>query len=154
MNIVVYEIFDNPKSINRNLTGTQTFIYNVRPTEPVDLLFPTFIIDPRSSGIGLNQPKFNYCFVQDWDRYYFIKDSVALTGRRGIIRCEIDVLYTYSEAIKRLNATCIRNGGIGKPTDVIDSSFPLYTSLDYNTSLIVDTIDKGASRDYYVLTTK
>lgn len=49
----------------------------------------------------------NYLFISELNKYYFIRNvQVNPTGIYNL-SCEIDVLYTYRDLIKKLNAVCI-----------------------------------------------
>ena len=47
------------------------------------------------------KPNFNYAYIADFGRYYFINNIVEKTGRMFEIACHIDVLQTYKDDIKR-----------------------------------------------------
>lgn len=45
-----------------------------------------------------NYSEYNYCYVKDWKRYYFIRD-IRLSKGRWFLTCHIDVIGTYRGAI-------------------------------------------------------
>ena len=69
---------------------------------------------------------FNYCYISDFDRYYFVKSITLLTGQRVQIDLTIDVLMTYKEEIKKLTVNVLRYENI-EPTYLTDSRIPLYS---------------------------
>lgn len=61
--------------------------------DEVDLLKPTFTIE------SINVPMFNYCYIEDFQRYYFINDIRLIRNNVYSISCSVDVLMTYKEFI-------------------------------------------------------
>jgi hypothetical protein len=76
--------------------------------EPCRLLQPTFIVEYNSSLIDCN-------YIRAFGRYYFINDMIMLVGHRMELVCSIDALYTYSEAIQRIQADIARQENLVEP---------------------------------------
>lgn len=125
LTLTLYNVTDNPKKVNKTLgTAVLTLSNNVQPTDPCDVLNPTFIIT-YPSNIGT----FNYCTVSaPFGRNYFITDVEVLTGGRKKLICSVDALTTYATGITASNATIIRSSKIGHPTLVADSKLPVWTN--------------------------
>lgn len=52
----------------------------------------------------------NYVKIADFDdRYYFVESVESLAGGHCILRCHVDVLYTYKSSIKNLECLVARN---------------------------------------------
>lgn len=51
--------------------------------------------------------KFNYCYIEDFGRYYFIENITAIKNHVWELDLYVDVLHTYSQQIK--NCECIVN---------------------------------------------
>lgn len=49
----------------------------------------------------------NYLFISELNKYYFVRNIQVTPQGVYNLSCEIDVLYTYRELIKTLNAVCI-----------------------------------------------
>lgn len=62
---------------------------------------PTVIV----SRANLPQSQYNYMFIQDFGRYYFIDDIILTNTRLSEIHGKVDVLYTYATDI--LQSNCI-----------------------------------------------
>lgn len=72
------------------------------------------------SGVGSKQivllinqaqlPNFNYVYVPSTGRYYFV-DTIEYTHKGFEVTCTVDVLMTYREQIKQLQATLIYSTG-------------------------------------------
>lgn len=48
---------------------------------------------------------YNYCYVSDWGRYYFIRNVITMPGGRIELRCAEDVLTSNADAIKDIVGT-------------------------------------------------
>lgn len=101
----------------------------VKPTAPLDIITPTFIFDYSAAALACN-----YLYCVEFGRFYFVKNIAVDTAGRINITCAIDVLQTYSVAIKNCRATVIRTATGGKPTMYVDSKFPVYPSKKVVTS--------------------
>lgn len=125
LTLTLYNVTDNPKKVNKTLGDpVYTFNDNVKPTDPCDLLNPSFIIDYDVGPISAN-----YCIVgTPFNRNYFITDVEMLTGGRKKLICSVDALTTYAAGITAANATVIRSSKIGHPTLVADSKLPVWTN--------------------------
>ena len=125
LTLTLYNVTDNPKKVNKTLgNAVYTFNNNVKPTDPCDLLNPSFIIDYDVGDFSAN-----YCTVgAPFNRNYFITDVEILTGGRKKLICSVDVLTTYAVGITAANATVIRSSKIGHPTLVADSKLPVWTN--------------------------
>lgn len=72
------------------------------------------------SGVGSKQiillinqaqlPNFNYVYVSTTGRYYFV-DTIEYTHKGFEVTCSVDVLMSYKEQIKQLQATLIYSTG-------------------------------------------
>lgn len=101
----------------------------VKPTAALDIISPTFIFDYSAAALACN-----YLYCVDFGRFYFVKNIAVDTAGRINITCAIDVLQTYSAAIKNCRATVIRTATGGKPTMYVDNKFPVYPSKKVVTS--------------------
>lgn len=101
--IKLYNVSDDPRKLNKTLAG-EAEVTNVRPTDIVDLMNPSFILNYDE-----NYTTKNYLWAAaPFDRYYFITDMKIDIGKKIIISCSADVLYTYRADIKRINANVVR----------------------------------------------
>lgn len=89
--ITFYKYNGHPNTINKVL-GTGTDIEgDLR--QDFDILRPVLTL--RSN----TRPTYNYCYINDLGRFYFV-DSVAFTGNKGYeMRLRVDVLKTYETEI-------------------------------------------------------
>lgn len=124
MTITLYNITCAPNTVNKTdfLTSAYT-LDQCRPNEPCDILGPSIVL---SYIDGLET--YNYVYIPEFHRYYFITGISLLSGKRAVISCAVDVLHTYHTAIKNCIGTVLRSESIGKPTMIADSKLPIYTN--------------------------
>lgn len=128
---------DDPRKLTKTLSG-QTIVNNVKPTGIVDLMNPSFELDYDSSYTTKN-----YCEVgAPFNRSYFITDMKIDIGKKIIISCAVDVLQTYKEGIKPINANVIRseNENMAEPY-LPDNEYKIRTGFQNYT----DVFSGGAS---------
>lgn len=67
------------------------------------------IINPELT-LALNRvPDFNYVYIPIFKRYYYVNDFTSLRKDLWAISLSIDVLMTYKDGIKKLDAFVVRN---------------------------------------------
>lgn len=106
---------------------------NATPTEKVNILNPSFIVEYNSNLLNAN-----YCYISELNRYYYITSHNLERGNRLIFNCEVDVLKTYYEQIKNCNATVIRSESEGKPTGIPDKQLPINPNKQEVLSILFD----------------
>lgn len=92
-----------------------------------DLYEDTDILNPSLKMVWNDDyaTKFNYVYIQEFKRYYFIRKITAETGGAARIDCHVDVLYTYSRPLGNCELYVTREGKEGHPTNIRDTQFPL-----------------------------
>lgn len=116
MRITLYQNYSDKRVLNKSLTELE---HHEGEIIEGSLLNPVIRLKSTSNAINAN---YLYCDITG--RYYFITDYEMLRGQIIIIKCSIDVLFTYKEQIKALNATMIRNEHIGI-NYIPDNNLPL-----------------------------
>lgn len=100
MQIVLFRNDSDIKVVNKNITEIATI--NGVWKENTDVLEPHVVINNRSmTGV-------NYCYIPEFDRYYYIDDHAKITGGQVEIVCSVDVLMSWKEYFKILTAVIAR----------------------------------------------
>ena len=94
MDVILYNNTSENNSLKKNLTNSETLSGFMR--EPVDVLRPIFRIQTNPLG-------HNYCYINKFSRYYFIKDVVNIRNDLWELHCEVDVLTSYYNEIQALS---------------------------------------------------
>lgn len=129
----------------------------------------TSIITPTIQLYSESFPDYNYCYISEFHRYYFISDIVSESACIWNLSCEVDVLATYADEIKATPAFVMYAQSIGYPmipdsrmpiTDsfsseaVATSAWPMYSdSGTYITSVISKGGSSGGFAKNYAMTT-
>lgn len=117
MNVILYNNKSDKRQLVKNITEIKTL--SAVAKGDINIISPSLIIQNFTSD-------FNYCYISDFDRYYFVKTITLLTGQRIQIDLSVDVLMTYKEEIKNLTVNVLRYENI-EPTFLTDSRIPLFS---------------------------
>lgn len=99
MNILFYQVLDEPNKINKTLGDAVT--KNGALRDSVSILTPELLIQNESI---IN---YNYCFIPELNRYYFIKSVEIVRNNLYKLSLKIDVLMTYKNVINQATAEII-----------------------------------------------
>ncbi len=66
----------------------------------------------------------NYCYIDEYGRYYYITDVIAKSGGILEIHCRVDVLKTYRDVILVSRAVCVANENVGS-SYIPDDNYPV-----------------------------
>ena len=143
MTITFYKTVSNENQIQKVLTDSKTYTGTFKTD--LDILNPKIII----SDISYSILDFNYCFIQELNRYYFVKNITILSNNHFLIDCKIDVLKTYSTELQNcigriiecennfntLNCETDKN----EDSNILEYSYDDSTILDQNGSILLIT---------------
>lgn len=114
---------DNVNKVNKTYTDLSPVDgIVIEPTSIIDPINPKFIINRDDTYITCN-----YCEATFLGRKYFAKVSVD-TGSRMVIDCTVDFLSSFD--LRNCPVTVVRNGGIGEPTKIQDTKFPVLPNTE------------------------
>ena len=95
MDIILYKTQSERERINKTLSDSLTLTGTLRGESSV--INPSFIIQYE------NLSSYNYCYISDFGRYYFINNITSIRNGLWKIDCSVDVLMSYKQAILNLN---------------------------------------------------
>ena len=117
MELQIYNNNSNTNVLNKNITLVSTLDFSLKSDNSI--LQPVLVLKNYSAG--------NYCYIEQFKRFYYITDIKLLTGGLYQLQLEVDVLMTYKDIIM---ANPISTSKIVKiPNDVDFSS--LYDFTQY-----------------------
>ena len=93
MNVTFYNNLSNHNVINKRLEEINTLSFSFK--ENSNIINPSLILKNYEGG--------NYCYIDELERYYYVKDIDLLGNGLFKINCEIDVLMSYKEDIINSN---------------------------------------------------
>ena len=117
MTVTLYKNTSDKRNLNKVISEIKSVSATAKGE--INIISPTLILEYFSSD-------FNYCYISDFKRYYFVKSITLLTGQRIQIDLSVDVLMTYKEDIKNLTVNVLRYENI-EPTFLTDSRIPLFS---------------------------
>ena len=101
MNITLYKTKSATIVINKKLTSEKNLGNNCIMADNTSVTSPTVIIGGITSLDTISD--YNYAYIAQCHRYYYINDIIALSGGRVKLLLSVDVLMTYKTDI--LNST-------------------------------------------------
>lgn len=103
MTINLFQNNSDANVVSKSLTAKGTVTGTLR--EGCSIIDPVIKIEGIS---GSDLPYLNYLEIVEFGRYYYIRD-IVLVGKLFEVHCHIDVLETYKDQIKPLQAIIARN---------------------------------------------
>ena len=119
MNVILYNNKSDKRQLVKNITEIKTLAAVAKGD--INIISPTLIIQ------NTDMTNINYCYITELKRYYFLTNYTYITGQRIELHCNVDVLMSYSDGIKRLKVNVLRYEKI-QPSYITDSRIPLFSS--------------------------
>lgn len=107
MELQIYNNESNTNVVNKKITLVDKVNFNLKSDNSI--LQPILLIKKYSKG--------NYCYIKEFNRYYYITDIKLLTGGMYQLQLEIDVLMTYKEDIMSKPITTSKDVKISNDVD-------------------------------------
>lgn len=95
MQLYLYRTNDLNNVVDKVLTDETLFNINLK--RDTDILHPKI---PLAKNAGVDLKTFNYAYIPDLNRYYFINVVESLNNAIDILYLEVDVLMSYKTQIK------------------------------------------------------
>lgn len=100
--------YDGEKNrIQKNVSFAASIPGTLR--EGSDVVNPSIMVESSANAIC----GFNYAFIPEFQRYYFIQNFTAFRTGLTIITMTVDILYTYKESILNSPAIIVRSSKTG-----------------------------------------
>lgn len=94
MTIIFYKTLSKPNEINKVLQNSFTITGSFKTD--TDVIKPIIKV---LNTTDFNIFNYNYCYISELKRYYFVEDITILADKLFFISLSLDVLYTYKNAI-------------------------------------------------------
>ena len=106
MTITLYHNDSDKRTVNKTLT-------NAGALSGAVIIDDTSILSPRLKvrDNGIIAVQYNYCYIADFKRYYYITDITVSNGYI-YIDCKVDVLMSYANEIKACTGVLARQENI------------------------------------------
>ena len=96
MTIKLYKYHGDNRKIEKPIELVQT-INNATIVESMDIINPVIILEVGQTFASV--VSFNYIYIQDLKRYYYVNNIEIMSNGYIKIQCHVDVLKTYSKDI-------------------------------------------------------
>ena len=100
MLVTLYNNSSDRRVLDKNITEFATLDCKIKGE--CSILNPTLII-------SIDSVQYNYVYIHDFKRYYYIDDIVTLNSSLKELTCNIDVRRTYMNEIRDTSAIIARN---------------------------------------------
>lgn len=104
MTVKLYRNMSEEISVTKNITDEITYTGNLRSESSV--------IDPVIMIEATNLSDYNYAWIEEFHRFYFIRDITSVRTGLWRLTMHVDVLSTYAGYIKDNNAIISRNSNV------------------------------------------
>lgn len=143
-------LYKNPKKVNSTklpIAGAGTIGTTCQLKDVTNLYTPglIFSVDLFTDGHGniKNPMEYNYAYIADFSRYYFIRSWSWILGRWEA-SLEIDVLASFRSSIGNTSAYVLRSASAWDP-DVVDTKYPVKASDSKNPYQVKSYISDGTN---------
>ena len=105
MNITLYVNHSEKNKIGKNLTNDFSLSGTLR--DATNIINPVILIELNEIG------NYNYCYIPNFNRYYFITDITVIRTGLFAISLMVDVLESFKTDIKNLSVILLNTQNIG-----------------------------------------
>ena len=142
MEIVLYITGSEPNALYKTLQNGVTLLGSLRGESSV--VNPNILVEID------NPSQYNYCFIPEFNRYYFISDMVSVRTNLWRLQCVVDVLMSFQEQILDLNV--IINNDTSPDDERYFSGEQWQTSVKTKTDVITFPAGLLDSGEYILIT--
>lgn len=105
MNITLYINKSEKNKIGKNLSNDFSLSGTLR--DATNIINPVILIELNEIG------NYNYCYISDFNRYYFITDITVIRTGLFAISLMVDVLESFKTSIKNLSVILLNTQNVG-----------------------------------------
>lgn len=143
MNISLYINKSDPRVLSKNISSSTVLSYTGTARDVFDVMGGDITI-----ATPTDISKYNYCYISDVSRYYFITNIKVIRDGVWQLSLKIDVLMTYNAAIRALSGTVERNTNVNNGY----ISDPEYKALTYS-NIVTKAFPNAMTNDSIILMT-
>lgn len=127
MQIILYQCTAENERVNKSTSLANPFVLQGTLRDPSSVVDPVITIEKT------NPVKFyyNYMFIQDFKRYYFINDFRSINNKLWEIHAHVDVLYSHMAAIKSMKCIIDKSQMLGTANLYMDDGSFVMDSRKY-----------------------
>lgn len=99
MNVTLYSFAKRENSTEQPPSGVPGYTYDCKLKEETSIITPHIIISKPQGRTWAEMIGFNYCYISEFFRYYFIRDNIILNANQIEYVLEVDALGTFKTQI-------------------------------------------------------
>lgn len=107
MYINTYINYSDNNKLNKNIQLVESNV-SVELKENTDLINPVLKLSMRYTGSPASPAYFNYCYISEFGRYYFVKNR-TYSQQHLEVSLQVDPLYTWADYIANLEVIANRS---------------------------------------------
>lgn len=111
-NIILYNTLDENNKLSKTLEDFFEISGSLR--NETEIVHPVILIELD------NIAGFNYCYIPDWNRYYFIRDVRSVRNSLIELHLEVDPLMSFKNEIKNVAAIIDKQSSLSNANMYID----------------------------------
>ena len=112
MKITLYKTSEENNKIDKTLSEPYNMTGSLRNESSV--IRPSILVEIE------NPTNYNYMYIPDFGRYYFIKEMTSVRTNLWRLDCEVDVLKSYANEIKTLTVIIDKNKDYSRTNQYLD----------------------------------
>ena len=142
--VMLYNNYSDPTVVNKQISLVDTVDCEI--TDSCELDAPVLLLDMDESDL----PKYNYCYIADFGRYYFCSPQIV-NGNQMLIFCESDPLKSFWGDIS--SSECIAERSTSHPNpELVDDMLPFKPQPKYIVRQLATGFAPSTSGGCYILT--
>lgn len=120
MTIKLFVNNSDPKTVDKQLLSELSIDGTAR--DPLDMVNPVLEV---SGDIVSSIGQYNYLYIEDYARYYFINSITGDNYGLSTLHCHVDILSSSKQWLRARNATITRNENLYN-SYILDPNFSAY----------------------------
>lgn len=135
MNVTLYSFAKRENSTMQPPSGVPGYTYDCKLKEETSIITPHIIISKPAGRTWAEMIGFNYCYISEFFRYYFIRDSVFLNANQIEYILEVDALGTFKTQVGNSSEYVLRAASAYN-TNVLDDLYPMNAEVFFSNATI------------------
>lgn len=131
MNIILYNSQAEPNTLNKTSKLTQKAVYNgAVARQNLSIMNPVLVLEESISNIA----GVNYCYIADFERYYYVKEITCNINGLFTLVLAVDVLMSFQSVIELQRGIVRKNANIYNmylPGDIKCETRPVISTIQF-----------------------
>ena len=111
-NIILYNTIDETNKVTKKLMDALKIVGALR--NETDVVHPIVLVE------GDFIADFNYCYIEEFHRYYYVRDMKSIRNKLIELNLEVDVLMSYDKQIRNTPAIIDKQSSLSEANMYID----------------------------------